>query len=71
MIIPRAEHIHAMRILFGYPQANFKFSIKYDTDKPDFSMHKIKEYNWFLLYGDFREEMPHNMIESKGKPVII
>ena len=71
MMIPRQGHMHAMRRVFGYLKANFMFSIKYNTDKPDFLMHEIKEYNWFPLYGEVKEELTYVMPTLKGKPVII
>ena len=46
----REGHLHAMRRVFGYIKANYKYSINYNTKEPDFSMHKIEEYDWFPLY---------------------
>mmetsp|Transcript_2008 Transcript_2008/g.2744 ORF Transcript_2008/g.2744 Transcript_2008/m.2744 type:complete len:97 (-) Transcript_2008:839-1129(-) len=41
----RQGHIHAMQRVFGYLQSNCDFSIIYNTDEPDFSMHKLEEYD--------------------------
>ena len=36
MMISREGHLHAMRRVFGYLKANYKDSINFNTDKPDF-----------------------------------
>ena len=70
MMMPRQAHMHAMRRVFGYLLQNYKFSIDYDIDEPDFSKYKIEEYDWFPLYGNVKEEEPYGMPVSKGKPVV-
>ena len=70
MTIPRVGHMHAMKRVFGYLKQNYKFSIDYDINEPDFSAHKIEEYDWFPLYGDVKEEEPYGMPEPKGKAVV-
>merc|ERR1712197_6318 len=62
--------MHAMRRVFGCLQQNPRFSIKYDTKEPDFSMHKIEEYDWFPLYGGVKEEEPFGAPVAKGKAVV-
>lgn len=49
---------------------NQNFGIKYDTEEPDFSMHKTETYDWFTLYGNVQEEMPFGMPVPKGTPVV-
>jgi len=71
MMMPREGHMHAMRRVFGYLKSNQDFGIKYDTDEPDFTMHKVEEYDWFPLYDNIIEETPHGMPEPKGRRVII
>ena len=71
MMIPRQGHMHAMRRLFGYLKNNKQFGIKYDTKEPNFSEHKITQYDWFPLYGNVKEEVPFGMPQPKGKPVVI
>eukprot|EP00957_Ditylum_brightwellii_P126677 9655544-Ditylum_brightwellii.AAC.1 len=44
--------------------------MSYDDAKPDFSMHKIEEYDWFPLYGKTKEEELYGMPEPKSKPVV-
>eukprot|EP00957_Ditylum_brightwellii_P204130 15337855-Ditylum_brightwellii.AAC.1 len=68
--MPRQGHLHVMKRFFGYLKQNYKFSIEYDIKEPDFSMHKIEEYDWFPLYGNTKEEKPYGMPEPKGKPVV-
>jgi len=70
MMIPREGHLHAMRRIFGYLRAHPDFCIRYDTEEPDFSMHKVEVYDWFTLYGNVQEEMPYGMPPPKGKPVV-
>lgn len=71
MMTPRQGHLKAMQRVFGYLKFNSKFKIKYDATIPDFSMHKIEEYDWFSLYGPCSEEVPYGMPEPKGKPVVV
>eukprot|EP00957_Ditylum_brightwellii_P159034 12104096-Ditylum_brightwellii.AAC.1 len=59
--MPRQGHLHAMRRVFGYLKQNCNFSIDYDIKEPDFSMHKVEEYDWFLLYGNTKEEELYGM----------
>jgi len=70
MMIPREGHMHVMKKLFGYLVVNKRFSINFDTKEPDFSQHKIEEYDWFPLYGNIKEEMHHGMPIPKGKSVV-
>eukprot|EP00957_Ditylum_brightwellii_P203880 15336641-Ditylum_brightwellii.AAC.1 len=70
MMMPRQGHLHAMRRVFGYLKQNYKFSIDYNIKEPDFSMHKIEEYDWFPLYGNTNEEELYGVPEPKGKPVV-
>ena len=70
MIIAREGHMHAMKRVFGYLRSNYKLSIVYNTDKPEFSMHQIKEYDWFPLYGEVKDEIHYIMPVPKGKPVV-
>jgi len=70
MMMPREGHMHAMKRLFGYLLQNYKFSIIYDTEEPNFTMHKIEEYDWFPLYGNVKEEMPYGMPTPKGKAIV-
>ena len=69
-MMPREGHLHAMKRVFGFLKQNYKVPITYDTDEPDFSMHEIEEYDWFPLCVNVQEEMPHDMPEPKGKPVV-
>eukprot|EP00957_Ditylum_brightwellii_P121406 9258470-Ditylum_brightwellii.AAC.1 len=63
--MPRKGHLHAMRRVLGYLKQNYKFSIEYNIKEPDFSVHKIEEYDWFPLYGNIKEEEPYGMPEPK------
>eukprot|EP00957_Ditylum_brightwellii_P137243 10463795-Ditylum_brightwellii.AAC.1 len=65
MMMPRQGNLHAMRRVFGYLTQNYKFSIEYDIKEPDFLMHNIEEYDWFLLFGNTKEEGPYGIPEPK------
>ena len=43
MMTPRQGHMHAIKRLFGYLKQNYKFVIKFNTEEPDFSMHKLEK----------------------------
>eukprot|EP00957_Ditylum_brightwellii_P188688 14363758-Ditylum_brightwellii.AAC.1 len=65
MMMPRQGHLHAMRRVFGHLKQNYKFSINYSIKEPDFSMHKIEEYDWFTLYGNTKKKEPYGMPEPE------
>ena len=70
MMIPKEGHMHAMCCVFGYLHQNYKFSIKYDMNKLNFTKYKILKYDWFVHYGMTKEEKPFSAPEIKGKRVI-
>ena len=45
-----------MRCVFGYLQQNYKLSINYDVEEPDFMKYKIKTYHWFVHYSRTKDE---------------
>eukprot|EP00957_Ditylum_brightwellii_P044725 3391321-Ditylum_brightwellii.AAC.1 len=69
MMVPREGHMGIMHRFFGYLLQNYCFSIQYDFTEPDFSAHKIEEYDWFPLYGNVKDEVPYDMPGHKGKHV--
>eukprot|EP00957_Ditylum_brightwellii_P126477 9641325-Ditylum_brightwellii.AAC.1 len=64
MMMPRQGHLHTMRRVVGYLKQNYKFSIDYNIKEPNFSMHKIEEYDWLPLYCNTKEEEPYGMVVS-------
>eukprot|EP00957_Ditylum_brightwellii_P102692 7826313-Ditylum_brightwellii.AAC.1 len=70
MMMPRQGHLYAMKRVFEYLKQNYKFSIDYSIQEPDFSIHKIEEYDWFPLYGNTKEEAPYCMPDPKEHPSI-
>ena len=59
----------AMLRVFGYLKHYPKFSIRFDTDEPDFSSYDRSIYDWFPQYGDASEVLPPDMPTPKGKSV--
>ena len=68
---PRKGHLERLAKLFGYLNYYKSCSIKFRTDKPDYSKFKKEKYSWEYIYGDVKEELPSDMPEPKGEEVII
>jgi hypothetical protein len=68
---PRKGHLERLMRIFGFLR-NFKgSSIKFRTGMPDYSMYPEDHYDWKYVYGNVYEELPTDMPESRGKPVLI
>ena len=68
---PREGHLKAMLRVFGYLKHHMKRQIIYNVSKPDHSNVVLPKQNWKELYPDAVEELPADMPEPKGEPVII
>jgi hypothetical protein len=67
---PRAGHLKRMKRIFGYLRQYPNGSIRIRTQVPDYSTVNIPEYDWEIVYGNIKEELPPDMPEPLGQPVI-
>ena len=60
---PREGHFDRVARIFGFIKNYRDFSIKFRTDKPDYSGYEVKHFDWEYLYEDAGEENPKHMPE--------
>ena len=68
---PSKSHLKAMARVFGYLKSHSAGSIKFNTNKPDFSKCEFIEGDWKKEYGEVKEEIPHFAIAVRGKSVAV
>ena len=52
---PSKSHLKAMARVFGYLKSRSAASIKFNTDKPEFSQCEFIEGDWKKEYGEIKE----------------
>ena len=55
----------------GYLKTFPKGKILFNTSYPDHSKHMLEKMDWSKLSPDAEEEILRDMLEPKGKPVMI
>ena len=68
---PRVGHLKRLERIFGFLRNYKSASIKFRTDMPDYSQYKEVKHDWKYIYGNVTEELPSDMLEPKGKQVVI
>ena len=65
---PKEGHLKAMRQVFGYLKQYPHGKIIVNTTKPYHTIFHSEDYHsWNEFYPDAQEEIPHDLIEPKGK----
>ena len=67
---PREGHIGAMKKVFGYLKGHLKGKIIFDP-RP-LKVDEVEYFdgsNWQQIYGDVKEDIPHDMPTAKLKPI--
>jgi hypothetical protein len=67
---PREGHMKRLKRIYGYVQQYPKGAIRVRVGLPDYSGLKDTKYDWTGIYGNISEELPYDMPEPLGKPVI-
>eukprot|EP00957_Ditylum_brightwellii_P117328 8948610-Ditylum_brightwellii.AAC.2 len=62
--IPLARTLAAFEVFYK------KTAIKFNTEVPDYSNYKVEKKNWRHIYHPCQEEIPEDMAEPCGKPVM-
>jgi len=69
LALPRRGHLLQVYHIFGYLKKNLKRKLYFDPSMPDINEGSFKAYDWTDFYRDAKEELPHNMPESRGNPI--
>ena len=69
--IPRKVHLDRVKRIFCYLKNYKDASITFNVEVPEHSQFKIEQPEWKYIYGNCEEELPKNMPELKGKPIVI
>jgi hypothetical protein len=69
---PRAGHLERLKRICGYLCKMKHGYIRIRTDPPDYSDLHEAHYDWArTVYGEVKEERPHNAPRPLGKPVVL
>ena len=69
-IAPKEGHLKAALQVLGYLKTYTKGRILIDISYPDHSQYPTETHdNWKEFYPDAEEDIPHDMLPPKGKPV--
>ncbi len=68
---PREGHMKQAKRMLGYVKAFNKGKLLFDTNFPNHADLAFVKQNWDEFYPGIKEELPPDMLESKGKPVRI
>ena len=68
---PRKGHLERLLRIFWFLRTYKSCSIKFRTDKPDYSAYPDHTYDWTYVYGNVQEDVPDNMPAPKGKSMTL
>ena len=69
LALPRQGHLEQVLHIFGYLKSHKKLRLMFDSDYPQISPGRFKQYNWFDFYRGAEEAIPPNMPEARGLPM--
>jgi len=71
-VAPRQGHLDRVKRICGYLYKFKSGCIRVRTEEPDFSSLHTPVYDWSRsVYGDVKEEIPHDAPKPKGKRVVL
>ncbi len=68
---PRTGHLDRLKRVYTYLRNYKKTAIKFNIEMPDYSQYEVLPCNWGHIYHPCSEEIPHNMPEPRGKPILM
>ena len=68
-VAPRKGHLERLKRICGYLLKMKDFKIRFRTHMPDYSDLKSIPQDWYNIYGDVKELLPHDAPKPLGKPV--
>jgi hypothetical protein len=71
LALPRRGHLNAAYHIFGYLKHRYKVYLGMHAETPQVSNTLFEEVDWQEFYPDAKEELPPNMPEPRGKPVVV
>ena len=70
-VSPREGHLQRLKRIYGYLRKYKHGAIRIRVGTPDYSHLPDIEYNWmYSVYGDVKEQIPHDIPEPLGNPVV-
>ena len=63
---PREGHLEAVFYVFLYLWENHNSTLALDPTYTEIDHDRFKKHKWFEFYGDVREAIPNDMLESRG-----
>ena len=70
-IAPRQGHLKRVKRIYAYVKQYPHAAIRVRTGMPDYSSLPEQRYDWMeTVYGQVTEQLPHDMPEPLGKPVV-
>jgi len=71
-LAPRIGHLNRVKRIIGYVVKTKNYGIRVRTEEPDVSGLPDLNYDWTnTVYGDIKEEIPKDIPEPLGKPVVL
>jgi len=68
--LPRKGHLERVKRIVSYLYRFSPAKIRFRTSEPDLSDLVVPEHDWKNVYGDVKEEIPRDIPEPLGKPVV-
>jgi hypothetical protein len=71
-VAPRKEHLTRLQRIYGYLLETKNGAIRVRVDEPDYSNYPDQVHDWsHSVYGDVTEEIPDDIPDPRGKPVVL
>ena len=71
MALPRQGHLEQVLQIFGHLKSHKKLRIIFDPSYAQIKANRFKRYDWQDFYRDAKEDIPLDMPNPLGKPVVI
>ena len=69
---PRKGHLERIKRIYGYVRKHNSGFIRVRTHLPDYSSLPHQQHDWmYSVYGNVKEEVPDDIPEPLGKPVVL
>ena len=67
MALPRQGHLEQVYHIFAYLKYHHNAELVFDPSEPDIPYEKFEKQEWgHTVYGDAKEDLPHNAKEPRG-----
>eukprot|EP00957_Ditylum_brightwellii_P047732 3626120-Ditylum_brightwellii.AAC.1 len=69
-LAPCQGHLEHLKCVYHFLHNYKKTAVKFNTEMPDYFNYKVEKKNWGHIYHPCQEEIPEDMPEPCGKPVM-